>query len=128
MNDPIIAWGLGIAPPAEDPTPQKPVLSPVDQRIRERRYKDREYLGASGVLKLVALAQRLYGPGKAFNPADEEFMSAVWRTIRAGVEPGAVAYTLRRHAQRANDPALIYDHSTKLFMLNPDWRVFGDAT
>lgn len=128
MTDPIIAWGLGTVPPVKPTTKPAKVLTPVDQRIRERRYKDREFLGASGVLKLVALAQRIYGPGKAFNPMSEEFMSAVWRTIRAGVEPGAVAYTLRRHAQRANDPALIYDHSTKLFMLNPDWRVFGDAT
>ena len=127
MNDPIIAWGLGITPPAAEKRKQKPKkqLSPVDQRIRERRYKDREYLGASGVLKLVALAQRIYGPGKAFNPMSEEFMQAVWSTIRQGVEPGAVAYTLRRHAQRANDPALIYDRSTKLFMLSPDWPVFS---
>lgn len=128
MTDPIIAWGLGTVPPTKATTKPAKVLAPVDQRIRERRYKDREYLGASGVLKLVALAQRIYGPGEAFNPMSEEFMGAVWRTIRQGVEPGAVAYTLRRHAQRANDPALIYDHSTKLFMLNPDWRVFGDAT
>ena len=128
MNNPIIAWGLGTVPPAKATTKPVKVLAPVDQRIRERRYKDREFLGASGVLKLVALAQRVYGPGKTFNPMSEEFMQAVWATIRPGIEPGAVAHTLRRHAQRAHDPALIYDHSTKLFRLNPDWRVFGDAT
>jgi len=127
MNDPIIAWGLGVTPPAAEKRKQKPKkqLSPVDQRIRERRYKDREFLGASGMLKLTTLAQRLYEPGQAFSPASEEFMQAVWATIRPGIEPGAVAYTLRRHAQRAHDPALIYDHSTKLFMLNPDWPVFS---
>lgn len=125
MNDPIIAWGLGIIPPAAEKQKQKKQLSPVDQRIRKRRHRTREYLGASGVLKLVVLAHRLYGPGKAFDPADEEFMRAVRAAIRPGVEVGVVCYLMRRHAQRADDPALIYDRSTKLFMLNPDWPVFS---
>lgn len=126
MNDPIIAWGLGITPPATE-TPTKPakVLTPADQRIRKRRHRAREYLGASGVMKLVVLAHRLYGPGKAFDPADEEFMGAVRAAIRPGVEVGVVCHLMRRHARRADDPALIYDHSTKLFMLNPDWPVFS---
>lgn len=128
MTDPIIAWGLGTVPPTKATTKPAKVLAPVDQRIRERRYRAREPLGVRGLIKLVALAQRMYGPGKAFNPADEEFMGAVRVAIRPGVEVGVVCYLMRRHALHAVDPAFVYDHSTKLFMLNPDWRVFGDAT